>query len=71
MSVIVYFCAVLFSHEIFWLRSGIELGQFLKTFVLILSISRLFFFFILYYLFIYLFCAFAPEMNKIGTKENN
>ena len=26
----VLFCAVLFSHEMSWLRSGTELGQFLR-----------------------------------------
>ena len=28
----VLFCAVLFSHEMSWMRSGIELSQFLRNF---------------------------------------
>ena len=29
----VLFCAVLFSHEVSWMRSGIELSQFLRIFL--------------------------------------
>ena len=29
----VLFCAVLFSHEMSWMRSGIELSQFLRIFL--------------------------------------
>ena len=29
----VLFCAVPFSHEMSWMRSGIELGQFLRPFL--------------------------------------
>ena len=32
MSLMVSFCAVLFPHEIYWLRFGTELNQFLRVF---------------------------------------
>ena len=33
----VLFCAVLFSHEMSWIRSGTELGQYLRFYRLLFS----------------------------------
>ena len=33
MSLMASFCAVLFSHKIYWIRSGTELDLFLRVFL--------------------------------------
>ena len=37
MSLMASFCAVLFSHEMSWMRSGTYLSQFLRDFLLTLT----------------------------------
>ena len=40
VSMMVFFCAVLFPHEMHWMRSGIEMSWFLKIFRPSLTLNR-------------------------------